>query len=285
VVGKPVTILIPPDRLDEEPAILIRIARGERVDHFETVRRRKDGSLVEVSLTISPITDARGAITGASKIARDITERKQAEQQRSLLLREMNHRVKNLFALATGVVSLSARSQGTRQEVLEKVQERLRALARAHELTLPDLAKGGSRADAATTIGALLQAILSPFVDGGDGDDSHIVTAGPEVPVAGTAVASIALLLHEFATNAAKHGALSSPTGRVHVEWTTAAGEIMLTWRETNGPPLEGPPQSEGFGSRLVQGMAAQLGARVSREWAAEGLVILLSAPLERLLA
>jgi PAS domain S-box-containing protein len=80
VIGRPITILIPPDRLDEEPGILARIRRGERVDHYETVRRHKDGSLIDISLTVSPTRDAKGAIVGASKIARDITERKRAEE-------------------------------------------------------------------------------------------------------------------------------------------------------------------------------------------------------------
>ena len=80
-VGKPVTILIPPDRMDEEPGILARIRRGERIDHYETVRRRKDGSLIDISLTVSPIRDGDGRIAGASKIARDITERKKAEKR------------------------------------------------------------------------------------------------------------------------------------------------------------------------------------------------------------
>jgi PAS domain S-box-containing protein len=94
VVGKPITILIPPDRLDEEPGILARIRRGERVDHYETVRRRKDGSPVDISLTVSPIRDDKGAIVGASKIARDITERKEAEAK----LRDSERQLKDLLA-------------------------------------------------------------------------------------------------------------------------------------------------------------------------------------------
>ena len=84
-IGQPITILIPPDRLQEEPVILDRLKRGERVDHFETIRRRKDGTLLDISLTISPVRDGNGTIVGASKIARNITESKQmvAELQRS----------------------------------------------------------------------------------------------------------------------------------------------------------------------------------------------------------
>jgi PAS domain S-box-containing protein len=285
VLGRPITILIPSDRSDEEPAIIDRIVRGERVDHFETIRRRKDGSLVEISLTISPVRNAQGKVIGASKIARDITERRQAEEQKRLLLREMSHRVKNLFALAGGLVSLSARSRGaqTTEEVIGALRERLGALARAHELTLPDLSKGGAKADAPTTLGALLQSIFTPFTGGEDDNGSRVVIAGPEVPIGGNAITSIALLFHEFATNAVKYGGLSSPTGDVHVKWTVAADEVMLVWSESGGSSLDAEPESNGFGDKLAQGMTAQLGAKMSREWLPEGLTIRLTAPLEQL--
>jgi PAS domain S-box-containing protein len=155
IIGKPVTILIPPDRCDEEVEILARLRRGERVDHYETVRRRKDGSLVEISLSVSPIKDADGRVIGASKIARNITERRRAQERQHLLLKEMNHRVKNLFALAGAVVTLSARSAGTPKDLAEAVRERLAALARAHELTLPAVTEGGEEFHRATTLSTL----------------------------------------------------------------------------------------------------------------------------------
>jgi PAS domain S-box-containing protein len=93
-IGKPVTILIPPDRIDEEPGILARIRRGERIDHYETVRQRKDGSLIDISLTVSPIRDRHGRITGASKIARDITERTKAENA----VRDSERKLQELFS-------------------------------------------------------------------------------------------------------------------------------------------------------------------------------------------
>jgi PAS domain S-box-containing protein len=86
VIGKPITILIPPSSLDEEPEILARLRRGERIEHYETVRRRKEGSLLDVALTVSPVKDANGKIIGASKIARDITERKRAADEKEQLL-------------------------------------------------------------------------------------------------------------------------------------------------------------------------------------------------------
>jgi PAS domain S-box-containing protein len=109
-VGKPVTTIIPLDRRDEERVILEKIHRGERIEHFETIRQGKDRSLIDISLTISPIRNSRGKIIGASKIARDITELRRARDRQHLLLREMSHRVKNLFALSGSIVGLSARS-------------------------------------------------------------------------------------------------------------------------------------------------------------------------------
>ena len=94
-IGQPVTMLIPPDRIDEEPEILSRIRQGDRIDHYETIRRRKDGTLIDISITVSPIHNFQGRVVGASKIARDFTERRKMQEQQDLLLREMNHRIKN----------------------------------------------------------------------------------------------------------------------------------------------------------------------------------------------
>ncbi len=279
LIGKSVTTLIPPDRHDEEVRILDRIRRGERIDHYETVRQRKDGSLIDISLTVSPIKDANDRIIGASKIARDITERRRAQEQQKLLLREMNHRVKNLFALAGGVVTLSARSAGTPKELAEAVRERLAALARAHELTLPDPAGGGGQDP--TTLRALVQTILAPYVNE---EQERITIAGPDVPVSGSAVMSIALLLHEIATNAAKYGALSSQNGRVDVRWAVEKDELVLTWRERGGPPVSGQPDTEGFGSLLARlTVTGQLAGEISRDWNPEGLTVNLSALVARL--
>ena len=104
MIGKSVTILIPAERQDEEPHILGRIRRGEHIEHYETVRLRKDGSLIDISLSVSPIKGAGGKIIGASKIARDISERKQAQARQDMLTRELHHRTKNLFAVVQSVV-------------------------------------------------------------------------------------------------------------------------------------------------------------------------------------
>lgn len=276
-IGQSVTMLIPADRQDEEPLILNRILKGERIEHYETLRRRKDGSLIEISLSVSPIRDASGEIVGASKIGRDITDRKRTQEQQALLLREMNHRVKNLFALASGVVSLSSRSAGTAEELAEAVQARLAALARAHALTLPSDTDG--KAHPRAGLRALAETILSPYV----GIEGRITINGSEVRCGPRCATSFALLLHEFATNSVKYGALSRPDGRVIVTWSSD-GQLDLQWVEEGGPTRRQPISYEGFGSLLTKATIMGLGGSLTRDWTKDGLKLSLSAPLDRMI-
>ncbi|MGP0091760.1 MAG: PAS domain S-box protein [Xanthobacteraceae bacterium] len=287
VIGRSITILIPEQYRDEETMILARIRRGEPINHYETVRRRKDGTLVEISLSVAPVTTSAGAIIGASKIARDITERKRAQEQQALLLREMSHRVKNLLAVASSVVALSARSAGTPQEMASALRERLGALARAHELTQPSLADAVERKRQNTALHVLIRTILAPYLDARAGsapsrNDDCLTTDGPNLPIGGSAVTNFALILHEFATNAAKYGALSSATGRIDVTWSAALDELVLRWTERGGPPVGEPPIYEGFGSSLTRRIiTSQLGGRISYDWRREGLAISLAVPAQ----
>lgn len=266
VIGKSVTILIPPDRLDEEPLILAQIQRGQRVEHFETKRRRKDGSLIDISLTISPIRNERGVIVGASKIARDITERLAAEERQQLLMGEMRHRVKNLFALANAIVSISAKS-ANEGDIVADVQARLSSLARAHDLIMSDRLLGPEN-EQHVALHTLVQTILQPYAI-----DNRISIDGDDFDVGGKAVTNLALLLHELATNAAKYGALSAGTGRLYVEIADEGERLRLLWRETGGP-APSLVTGTGFGSRLEQGLASALGAVIERDWQASGLVV-----------
>jgi PAS domain S-box-containing protein len=132
VIGKPVTILIPLERHDEEPKILERIRRGERIEHYETIRQRKDGSLIDISLTVSPVKNAQGKIVGASKIARDITDRKRNDEHIATLAREAEHRTKNILATVQATVSLS--HSDTPDGLKRAIEGRIRALAALHDL-------------------------------------------------------------------------------------------------------------------------------------------------------
>ncbi len=150
-----------------------------------------------------------------------------------MLLREMSHRVKNLFALAGAVITLSTRTAGSPEDLAEQVRNRLGTLARAHELTLPDL-----RSEQAVTP-TTLEALAAHHRLGlrGTATVGRITIAGPEVAVGGHAVTSLALLLHELATNAAKYGALSTASGRIAVVWTVEEDVLSLSWAERDGPP------------------------------------------------
>jgi PAS domain S-box-containing protein len=283
-VGKPVTLLIPVDRQDEEPRILERIRRGERIDHYETVRRRKDGSLVDISLTVSPIRDLRGNIVGASKIARDISERKRAEERQDLLLREMDHRIKNLFALAISILSLSGRSARNVQDLVRSVRERLSALARAYALTMSHGPRDDWQGPKPTTLHCLIRTIIAPHEDIDEAQGGRLTIAGPDLGISGSAVQNLALLLHEFGTNSTKYGALSAPKGRIEIVGAEHGQAFVLTWTERGGPAITSPPDGEGFGAILTGAtVAGQLGGEISRDWRPEGLVIRLSLPRERL--
>jgi len=279
VVGKPITILIPLDRHEEEPRMLARIRAGERIGRFETVRRRKDGSLVEVSLSVSPVKDADGRIVGASKIVRDITEQRRAQERQVLLLREMSHRVKNLFALAGAVVTLSARSSASVEQLTEAVQSRLGALARAHDLTLADIRR--EKASTPTSLHALVRTIVSPYEET---PGRRVSISGPDPAVEGHAVTGLALVFHEFATNAAKYGALSMPGGQVEVAFAVEGDQLHLDWLERGGPPVAAAPEADGFGTWLADGtIKGQLKGDLVRRWHRDGLTIAITLPLSQL--
>lgn len=281
IIGKPVSLLMPEERRDEATSILARVRRGEHIDHYETVRMKKDGTLLDISLSVSPVKGANGAIVGVSKIARNIGHLKRALQQRELLLREMDHRVKNLFALASGIVTLGARTAATPKDLAHTVGERLGALARAHALTI----SGSPRAaDQSATLHALISAIMLPFGGRTDADQPRIRTGGMDTLIAGEAVTAFALLLHEFATNAAKYGALSTPDGQVEITTTESGGFLVLVWKESGGPLINCHPVHEGFGTVLTRmTVTSQLSGEVTYDWQPDGLCIRLSVRRDRL--
>jgi PAS domain S-box-containing protein len=277
VIGKPISLLIPPDRPDEEPLILARLRKGQRIEHYETVRRRKTGELIDISLSVSPLADATGKIVGASKIARDITVQ-------SLLLGEMRHRINNLFAITNSLVSLSARMSKTPLEMEAAIKERLAALSRAHQLTRRGLIQQESEFSDQPTLKGLIHAILAPYVTAGSNSPERIVVTGCDQKINESAVTSIALLLHELATNAAKYGALSASVGVLHIDCSSKEDWLVMTWEERGGPPIKGTPNREGFGGSLARKIVAnQFSGRLSNDWSASGLTIRIEIPLAQL--
>lgn len=273
LVGKSVTTLIPAGRHDEEPGILDRIKRGERVEHYETVRLRKDGSLIEVSLTVSPIRDATGKVIGASKIARDITERKEAQTRRDMLTQEIHHRTKNLFAVVQAVVSRSFADKATVKEAEVAVLSRLQSLAQTHVLLVD---KDWQGAD----LGDVVRSEMAPYA-------GRITVEGPRIALGPQAAQNFALALHELATNAVKYGALSHPRGRIHIGWRVfkpnGHQQLTFNWQETGGPPVFAPNR-RGFGSTVLEQVMAQyFDTAPAIEFAEDGVRYELSGSLDAL--
>jgi PAS domain S-box-containing protein len=243
VVGKPVTILIPTELHDEEPGILARIRRGERIDHYETARRRKDGSLIDISLTVSPVKDSQGKIIGASKIARDVTDRKRADERIATLAREAEHRSKNILATVQATVILSR--SDTPEGLKHAINGRIQALASVHSLFVKSRWVGAE-------LFSIVSQELAPYLREGA---TRVRVDGPRVLLPPDMAQAIALITHELATNAAKYGSLSVPTGRVEITWSLAAnGRLVLYWTESGGPPTKKPTR-KGFGTSVMDGM------------------------------
>ena len=266
-VGQPITIVIPQDRQDEERAILKRVRRGERIEHFETVRQRKHGSLIWVSLTISPVKNAEGKIVGASKIARDITEQKRTSDQITTLAREAEHRSKNLLATVQATVNLS--QSDTSEGLKRAIEGRIQALANVNSLFVDSRWMGAELSTIATR----------EFAPYSQKSKTRMRINGPQVLLEPSAAQTVAVILHELATNAAKYGALSAANGQVDLQWShEAGGRLHLRWTETGGPAVETPTR-KGFGWRIIEQMIAQLKGKTSFDWRADGLVCEITLP------
>jgi PAS domain S-box-containing protein len=259
-IGQPITIVIPQDRQDEERAILTRIRRGERVDHFETVRQRRDGSLIVVSLTVSPVKNAGGKILGASKIARDITEQKRSQEQIAILAREAEHRSKNLLASVQATVNLSW--SDTSEGLKQAIEGRIRALANVHSLFFETRWIGAELSSLATQE-------LAPYSEA----ETRVHIEGPQILLKPDIAQAVAVILHELATNAAKYGALSTSLGQIDLKWSHETdGRLIVRWTEKGGPEVQTPTR-QGFGTRVIERMVSQLGGKARFEWRAGGLV------------
>jgi PAS domain S-box-containing protein len=279
VLGKCVTILIPDDRQDEEPRILERIRRGERVLPYETVRRRKDGSLVDISLTISPIKDASGRVIGASKIARDISDRKRAEaalakaaELQELLVAELSHRVKNTLATVVSIAEQSFSREQPPEHACQAFRQRLRALGHTH----------GRLAEANWTGVSFETLLLDELAPYRRHDGEKLLLSGPQVMLTPKQALTLGMAIHELTTNAAKYGALSVERGRVHVDWRVESEprRLVISWVESGGPPVPVPERS-GFGRLLLErALAADLKGEVSLDFSPSGLRCEVAVPL-----
>jgi two-component sensor histidine kinase len=245
-------------------AVALREGRPNRGG--EAIAERPDGTRVVFTPYPTPLFDPAGNLVGAVNMLVDITERKAAEDRQRLLAHEVNHRANNMLAVVQSMVRLS-RSQ-TVEDFRETLNGRIQALARAHTL----LAKS-------RWLGADLQHLVSeelaPFMDAG----SQVWISGARLPMAPAAAQSMAMIVHELATNAAKHGALSTRGGKVMIAWRRAENEtIGFRWTETGGPEVP-PSRPRGVGSTVIARAAAHLRAEVEADWPPEGLAFELRIP------
>lgn len=212
----------------------------------------------------------------------DVTQRKQAEEAREMAAGEMSHRVKNLFSIASALTAIAARSAGTTTEMAHDLTQRLTSLGRAHDLVRP---APGQVEERAASLGDMLSVLLAPYSTD-DASNARIQMSVPEVWVGGTAATTLALVVHELATNSVKYGALSRASGILDVRCTEHHDDVAVVWTERGGPPVTAPEGKEGYGSKLIaRSMSGQLGGAITFDWPASGMVATLRMSRARLAA
>jgi PAS domain S-box-containing protein len=201
----------------------------------------------------------------------DVTERKRVEERQLLLMAELDHRVKNILANVSAIAKLSSKRVGTVDEFVKSLDSRIQAISRAHSLLRRDSWIGINLSD-------FVQELLAPFINR---QGQNIRTEGELISLRPKAAQSLALALHELATNAVKYGALSVPEGKVDITWQAinTGGQVKLTWRESDGPVVRNPVAS-GFGLTAIKAVAAELGADLSIDFDEAGVVFVFEGPM-----
>jgi len=223
-----------------------------------------------------PVRDGNGEIVRWVGTCTDIDEQKRIAEQNEILSRELSHRIKNIFAVINGLVGLSARQFSGVKPFAQQLQERIRALGRAHDYVRPHSEESAIH-PGPSTIKTLLAQLLCPYPAL---DEGRLTIEGDDPPIDDRGATPIGLVFHELATNASKYGALSTPTGRVGITVEDINGRVSLLWAETGGPALARPPVLTGFGSRLTEmSVVQQLGGTLERTWGEDGLQVRIEVP------
>jgi PAS domain S-box-containing protein len=269
LIGQNVSILMPsPDRERHDQYLARYLRTGEaRIIGIgrEVAGRRKDASTFPLFLSIGEFSlDGERYFTG---IVHDVTERKRAEERQRLLTAEVDHRAKNLLATIQAMVLLTKRDAVSISDFSRSLVGRLHALGRAHDLLARDKWTGASLHD-------IIRNELRPF------DRARLSVLGEDVRLSARAAQTLSLALHELTANAAQHGALSVPEGRVEIRSTVSGPELELTWTETGGPEVM-PPSTHGFGSVIVErSIAHELGGNAELLFEQSGLRCHMRIPL-----
>ena len=258
---------IHPDDVERVQASMDRAEREQEL-YNEQFRIRHDSGEYRLLRGIGRVEQG-GKMLGLNF---DITEEEQTKADKELLFLEMNHRVKNLFAIVRSIIGQSSKQAKSVEEFAAQLRQQVLTLSRAHAYTLNQEAD-----ESALFLFELLETILKPH-DAHDG----VSVDGDNIAIAASDVTSLGLIFHELATNSCKYGALSSPEGKVDIVVRSEPSHSRISWRERNGPRLDREPDAEGFGTKLVDGSVQQIGGTVERLWKPEGLEMTIVLPTER---
>jgi PAS domain S-box-containing protein len=256
-----------------------------RAEPFETeieFKRAGDDSYRCFVMRGTCVRDANGGIRQWIVIGLDIQERKRAEEARNLLAQELAHRIRNIFTVVSGLASATSRGHPEAQAFVRDFRDRLLALSVANEhVVRPERLPSFRGEKPATTVQRLVTDLLAPYVEN---FSDRFRLSGDDISLGSNSSTALALIVHELATNAVKYGALSCETGRVRIEGCRSSDLYRMTWRESGGPPVSGPPERSGFGTAIAARSAGnQLGGTIEHEWAPAGLIATLEVPLENM--
>lgn len=214
-------------------------------------------------------------VATALRLSRSEERLREALRQQELLAREMDHRVKNVFAVTESILRLTAAHADSPAALAESLQSRLRALSDAHSLARGGIIGDGSSID----LHELIEAVVSPW-----NVRRQLTLEGPEIDCGEHCASGLALVIHELATNAVKYGALTKETGRVSIKWAEHEDALLLEWRESGGPEIGNAPDSTGFGTTLIRRtIARQFGGSVDEQWLPDGFVCEMRLARERI--
>jgi PAS domain S-box-containing protein len=262
----------------EDVGHLINEARHDRIVRaWQTTGRRARGGRIPLSITAAPAKSDDGKLIAVSIVAHDITARREMEERQTLLMRELSHRVKNSLATAQSMLRLSYREGTPPADLIRDFGDRLQSLAQCHELLSENDWRGAS-------LKSIVEAEIAPYAFR-NGPDDNVSIAGRDIVVAPRIAESLALVFHELATNAAKYGAMSTPRGRVAVEWRVAGSrkrpKLEIAWTEREGPPVA-KPETSGLGRKLIEKeLRHGLGASTRLDFRRSGIEWRASLPLD----
>jgi len=250
--------LLHPDDWEPLRQVVLRMAKGERTQQVEFRVRRPNGELRWCTGTAAASVDAAGNVVRISGVTIDVTERKEAEERQVLLAREVDHRARNALAIIQSIIRLT-RAKSV-DDYVATVEGRIKALALAHTLLSDSRWHGAD-------LGTLVAEEFAPYRSG-----NKVELKGPNVSLSPATAQGIALALHELATNAAKHGALSSLKGKVGLTWQLQSDILTLHWVENGGPPIK-TPSARSFGLKVIKAsIEQQLGGKTTFDWNPKGL-------------